>query len=162
MLKNSLKEANDKKQEIDKFVSAKKELEEFIKNDEDAKNDELVSNLNDAKQELAKFSSINDSCEITEIKKATDDLTTAKAKLEEEIKNKKQELFNAFELSKTTLQNYITNDIKDSKYKIIQDKFNNIIDEYKNITSNDKISKIKDATNNLNAKFTEIEAIRQY
>ncbi|WP_241862466.1 hypothetical protein [Metamycoplasma hominis] len=156
LLKNSLKEANDKKQEIDKFVSAKKELEEFIKNDEDAKNDELVSNLNDAKQELAKFSSINDSCEITEIKKATDDLTTAKAKLEEEIKNKKQELFNAFELSKTTLQNYITNDIKDSKYKIIQDKFNNIIDEYKNITSNDKISKIKDATNNLNAKFTEI------
>ena len=156
LLKNSLKEANDKKQEIDKFVSTKKELEEFIKNDEDAKNDELVSNLNDAKQELAKFSSINDSCEITEIKKATDDLTTAKAKLEEEIKNKKQELFNAFELSKTTLQNYITNDIKDSKYKIIQDKFNNIIDEYKNITSNDKISKIKDATNNLNAKFTEI------
>ncbi|QKX38232.1 hypothetical protein [Metamycoplasma hominis] len=156
LLKNSLKEANDKKQEIDKFVSAKKELEEFIKNDEDAKNDELVSNLNDAKQELAKFSSINDSCEITEIKKATDDLTTAKAKLEEEIKNKKQELFNAFELSKTTLQNYITNDIKDSKYKIIQDKFNNVIDEYKNITSNDKISKIKEATNNLNAKFTEI------
>ncbi|UIU37905.1 hypothetical protein LLZ86_00905 [Metamycoplasma hominis] len=156
LLKNSLKEANDKKQEIDKFVSAKKELEEFIKNDEDAKNDELVSNLNDAKQELAKFSSINDSCEIAEIKKAADDLTTAKAKLEEEIKNKKQELFNAFELSKTTLQNYITNDIKDSKYKIIQDKFNNIIDEYKNITSNDKISKIKDATNNLNAKFTEI------
>ncbi|MGC7155927.1 hypothetical protein ACP0BU_01675 [Metamycoplasma hominis] len=156
LLKNSLKEANDKKQEIDKFVSAKKELEEFIKNDEDAKNDELVSNLNDAKQELAKFSSINDSCEIAEIKKTADDLTTAKAKLEEEIKNKKQELFNAFELSKTTLQNYITNDIKDSKYKIIQDKFNNIIDEYKNITSNDKISKIKDATNNLNAKFTEI------
>ncbi|WP_080774158.1 hypothetical protein [Metamycoplasma hominis] len=156
LLKNSLKEANDKKQEIDKFVSAKKELEEFIKNDEDVKNDELVSNLNDAKQELAKFSSINDSCEIAEIKKAADDLTTAKAKLEEEIKNKKQELFNAFELSKTTLQNYITNDIKDSKYKIIQDKFNNIIDEYKNITSNDKISKIKDATNNLNAKFTEI------
>uniref|UniRef100_UPI00193A05F5 hypothetical protein n=1 Tax=Metamycoplasma hominis TaxID=2098 RepID=UPI00193A05F5 len=156
LLKNSLKEANDKKQEIDKFVSAKKELEEFIENDEDAKNDELVSNLNDAKQELAKFSSINDSCEITEIKKATDDLTTAKAKLEEEIKNKKQELFNAFESSKTALQNYITNDIKDSKYKILQDKFNNIIDEYKNITSNDKISKIKDATNNLNAKFTEI------
>ncbi|MEX1817306.1 hypothetical protein [Metamycoplasma hominis] len=156
LLKNSLKEANDKKQEIDKFVSAKKELEEFIKNDEDAKSDELVSNLNDAKQELAKFSGINDSCEIAEIKKAADDLTTAKAKLEEEIKNKKQELFNAFELSKTTLQNYITNDIKDSKYKIIQDKFNNIIDEYKNITSNDKISKIKDATNNLNAKFTEI------
>ncbi|MCF1354781.1 hypothetical protein LH651_00680 [Mycoplasma hominis] len=150
LLKNSLKEANDKKQEIDKFVSAKKELEEFIENDE------LVSNLNDAKQELAKFSSINDSCEITEIKKATDDLTTAKAKLEEEIKNKKQELFNAFESSKTALQNYITNDIKDSKYKILQDKFNNIIDEYKNITSNDKISKIKDATNNLNAKFTEI------
>ncbi|MGC7165120.1 hypothetical protein [Metamycoplasma hominis] len=156
LLKNSLQEANDKKQEIDKFVSAKKELEEFIKNDEDAKSDELVSNLNDAKQELAKFSGIDDSREITEIKKATDDLTTAKAKLEEEIKNKKQELFNAFELSKTTLQNYITNDIKDSKYKIIQDKFNNIIDEYKNITSNDKISKIKDATNNLNAKFTEI------
>ncbi|MHA3880781.1 hypothetical protein HDJGFE_02210 [Metamycoplasma hominis] len=156
LLTNSLKEANDKKQEIDKFVSAKKELEEFIENDEDAKSDELVSNLNDAKQELEKFSGINDSCEITEIKKATDDLTTAKTKLEEEIKNKKQELFNAFELSKTTLQNYITNDIKDSKYKIIQDKFNNIIDEYKNITSNDKISKIKDATNNLNAKFTEI------
>ncbi|WP_228846814.1 hypothetical protein [Metamycoplasma hominis] len=156
LLKNSLKEANDKKQEIDKFVSAKKELEEFIKNDEDAKSDELVSNLNDAKQALAKFSSINDSHEITEIKKATDDLTTAKTKLEEEIKNKKQELFNAFESSKTELQNYITNDIKDSKYKIIQDKFNNVIDEYKNITSNDKISKIKEATNNLNAKFTEI------
>ncbi|MEX1817879.1 hypothetical protein VZ236_00670 [Metamycoplasma hominis] len=156
LLTNSLKEANDKKQEIDKFVSAKKELEEFIENDEDAKSDELVSNLNDAKQELEKFSGINDSCEITEIKKATDDLTTAKAKLEEEIKNKKQELFNAFESSKTELQNYITNDIKDSKYKIIQDKFNNVIDEYKNITSNDKISKIKEATNNLNAKFTEI------
>ncbi len=156
LLKNSLQEANDKKQEIDKFVSAKKELEEFIKNDEDAKSDELVSNLNDAKQELAKFSGINDSHEITEIKKATDDLTSAKTKLKEEIKNKKQELFNAFESSKTELQNYITNDIKDSKYKIIQDKFNNVIDEYKNITSNDKISKIKEATNNLNAKFTEI------
>ncbi|QKX39888.1 hypothetical protein [Metamycoplasma hominis] len=156
LLKNSLKEANDKKQEIDKFVSAKKELEEFIKNDEDAKSDELVSNLNDAKQELAKFNDINDSHEITEIKKATDNLTTAKAKLEEEIKNKKQELFSAFELSKTALQNYITNDIKDSKYKIIQDKFNNVINEYKSITSNDKISKIKDATNNLNTKFTEI------
>ncbi|WP_277871867.1 hypothetical protein [Metamycoplasma hominis] len=65
-------------------------------------------------------------------------------------------MFNAFESSKTALQNYITNDIKDSKYKIIQDKFNNVIDEYKNITSNDKISKIKEATNNLNAKFTEI------
>ncbi|WP_240448648.1 hypothetical protein [Metamycoplasma hominis] len=116
----------------------------------------MVSNLNDAKQALAKFSSINDSHEITEIKKATDDLTNAKTKLKEEIKNKKQELFNAFESSKTALQNYITNDIKDSKYKIIQDKFNNIIDEYKNITSNDKISKIKEATNNLNAKFTEI------
>ncbi|QKX40444.1 hypothetical protein HU160_01040 [Metamycoplasma hominis] len=156
LLKNSLKEANDKKQEIDKFVSAKKELEEFIENDEDTKSDELVSNLNDAKQALAKFSSIDDSHEITEIKKATDDLTTAKTKLKEEIKNKKQELFNAFESSKTELQNYITNDIKDSKYKIIQDKFNNVIDEYKNITSNDKISKIKEATNNLNAKFTEI------
>ncbi len=156
LLKNSLQEANDKKQEIDKFVSVKKELEEFIKNDEDAKSDELVSNLNDAKQALAKFSSINDSHEITEIKKATDDLTTAKTKLEEEIKNKKQELFNAFESSKTALQNYITNDIKDSKYKILQDKFNNVINEYKNITPNDKISKIKEATNNLNAKFTEV------
>ncbi|WP_080972201.1 hypothetical protein [Metamycoplasma hominis] len=156
LLKNSLKEANDKKQEIDKFVSAKKELDEFIKNDEDAKNDELISNLNDAKQELAKFSGINDSHEITEIKKATDDLINAKAKLEQEIKNKKQELFNAFETSKTALQNYIANDIKDSKYKILQDKFNNVINEYKNITPNDKISKIKDATNNLNAKFTEI------
>ena len=156
LLKNSLKEANDKKQEIDKFVSAKKELEEFIKNDEDAKSDELVSNLNDAKQELAKFSGIDDSHEINEIKKAADDLTNAKTKLEEEIKNKKQELFNAFESSKTALQNYITNDIKDSKYKIIQDKFNNVINEYKNITQNDKISKIKDAINNLNAKFIEI------
>ncbi|QKX38616.1 hypothetical protein [Metamycoplasma hominis] len=155
-LQQALQEANDKKQEIDKFVSAKKELEEFIKNDEDAKNDELVSNLNDAKQELAKFSGINDSREINEIKEATNSLTNAKVKLEQEIKNKKQELFNAFELSKTALQNYITNDIKDSKYKIIQDKFNNVIEEYKNITSNDKILKIKDATNNLNAKFTEI------
>ncbi|MBD3898880.1 hypothetical protein IEN87_01465 [Mycoplasma hominis] len=153
---NSLTKKIQKSQCIQNFNNAKRILEEFIKNDEDAKNDELVSNLNNAKQELAKFSSINDSHEITEIKKATDNLINAKAKLEQEIKNKKQELFNAFELSKTALQNYITNDIKDSKYKIIQDKFNNVINEYKNITSNDKISKIKDATNNLNAKFIEI------
>lgn len=147
---NSLTKKIQKSQCIQNFNNAKRILEEFIKNDE------LVSNLNNAKQELAKFSSINDSHEITEIKKATDNLINAKAKLEQEIKNKKQELFNAFELSKTALQNYITNDIKDSKYKIIQDKFNNVINEYKNITSNDKISKIKDATNNLNAKFIEI------
>ncbi|MGC7187872.1 hypothetical protein ACP0CQ_01560 [Metamycoplasma hominis] len=145
-----------KSQCLQNFNNAKRILEEFIKNDEDAKNDELISNLNDAKQELAKFSGINDSHEINEIKEATNSLANAKAKLEQEIKNKKQELFNAFELSKTALQNYITNDIKDSKYKIIQDKFNNVIEEYKNITTNDKISKIKDATNNLNAKFIEI------
>ncbi|WP_369016463.1 hypothetical protein [Metamycoplasma hominis] len=145
-----------KSQCLQNFNNAKRILEEFIKNDEDAKNDELISNLNDAKQELAKFSGINDSHEINEIKEAINSLTNAKAKLEQEIKNKKQELFNAFELSKTALQNYITNDIKDSKYKIIQDKFNNVIEEYKSITSNDKISKIKDATNNLNAKFIEI------
>ena len=153
---NSLTKKIQKSQCLQNFNNAKRILEEFIKNDEDAKNDELVSNLNDAKQELAKFNVINDSHEINEIKEATNSLTNAKAKLEQEIKNKKQELFNAFELSKTALQNYITNDIKDSKYKIIQDKFNNVIEEYKNITSNDKISKIKDATNNLNAKFIEI------
>ncbi|MGC7169274.1 hypothetical protein [Metamycoplasma hominis] len=153
---NSLTKKIQKSQCLQNFNNAKRILEEFIKNDEDAKNDELISNLNDAKQELAKFNVINDSHEINEIKEATNSLTNAKAKLEQEIKNKKQELFNAFELSKTALQNYITNDIKDSKYKIIQDKFNNVIEEYKNITSNDKISKIKDATNNLNAKFIEI------
>lgn len=153
---NSLTKKIQKSQCLQNFNNAKRILEEFIKNDEDAKNDELVSNLNDAKQELAKFNVINDSHEINEIKEATNSLTNAKAKLEQEIKNKKQELFNAFELSKTALQNYITNDIKNSKYKIIQDKFNNVINEYKSITSNDKISKIKDATNNLNAKFIEI------
>ncbi|AYN65684.1 hypothetical protein KN71_003255 [Metamycoplasma hominis] len=153
---NSLTKKIQKSQCLQNFNNAKRILEEFIENDEDAKNDELISNLNDAKQELAKFNVINDSHEINEIKEATNSLTNAKAKLEQEIKNKKQELFNAFELSKTALQNYITNDIKDSKYKIIQDKFNNVIEEYKNITSNDKISKIKDATNNLNAKFIEI------
>ncbi len=153
---NSLTKKIQKSQCLQNFNNAKRILEEFIKNDEDAKNDELVSNLNDAKQELAKFNVINDSHEINEIKEATNSLTNAKAKLEQEIKNKKQELFNAFELSKTALQNYITNDIKNSKYKIIQDKFNNVINEYKGITSNDKISKIKDATNNLNAKFIEI------
>ncbi|MEX1815434.1 coiled-coil domain-containing protein [Metamycoplasma hominis] len=153
---NSLTKKIQKSQCLQNFNNAKRILEEFIKNDEDAKNDELISNLNDAKQELAKFNVINDSHEINEIKEATNSLINAKAKLEQEIKNKKQELFNAFELSKTALQNYITNDIKDSKYKIIQDKFNNVIEEYKNITSNDKISKIKDATNNLNAKFIEI------
>ncbi|QKX36920.1 hypothetical protein HU153_03035 [Metamycoplasma hominis] len=153
---NSLTKKIQKSQCLQNFNNAKRILEEFIKNDEDAKNDELISNLNDAKQELAKFNVINDSHEINEIKEATNSLANAKAKLEQEIKNKKQELFNAFELSKTALQNYITNDIKDSKYKIIQDKFNNVINEYKNITSNDKISKIKDATNNLNAKFIEI------
>ena len=153
---NSLTKKIQKSQCLQNFNNAKRILEEFIKNDEDAKNDELVSNLNDAKQELAKFNVINDSHEINEIKEATNSLTNAKTKLEQEIKNKKQELFNAFELSKTALQNYITNDIKNSKYKIIQDKFNNVINEYKSITSNDKISKIKDATNNLNAKFIEI------
>lgn len=153
---NSLTKKIQKSQCLQNFNNAKRILEEFIENDEDAKNDELISNLNDAKQELAKFNVINDSHEINEIKEATNSLANAKAKLEQEIKNKKQELFNAFELSKTALQNYITNDIKDSKYKIIQDKFNNVINEYKSITSNDKISKIKDATNNLNAKFIEI------
>ena len=114
---NSLTKKIQKSQCLQNFNNAKRILEEFIKNDEDAKNDELISNLNDAKQELAKFNVINDSHEINEIKEATNSLTNAKAKLEQEIKNKKQELFNAFELSKTALQNYITNDIKESKYE---------------------------------------------